>query len=129
MYLLHVSDNMLEMTENKGGAAKRIRLIAYCIRRLCRMLVYGHIAVAVVSWTTIYRQTYDDKPKEFRHHKVFDDAQEAQRFYDHRPKGLFECLNSLTAMPGFCEVKDVKLNMGDQNGKRAKRLSASDERN
>jgi hypothetical protein len=41
MYLLHVSGNLLEMTENKGGEARRIRLIAYCIRRLCKMKIYG----------------------------------------------------------------------------------------
>lgn len=41
MYLLHVSDNMLEMTDGKVGAARRVRLIAYCIRRVCRLIVYG----------------------------------------------------------------------------------------
>ena len=41
LYLLHVSGNMLEMTKGKGGEAKRVRLIAYCIRRLCRLVAYG----------------------------------------------------------------------------------------
>ena len=67
------------------------------------------IAVVVVQWTTLWRQTYDEKPKEFKHKKVFFDEKEARRFYDHRPTGLFECVNSLTAMPGFCEVRDVEL--------------------
>lgn len=69
------------------------------------------IAVAVVNWTLIFRQTYDDKPKEFRHRKAFADVKEARTFYKHRPKPgeLFECVNLLTAMPGLCEVKDVEL--------------------
>lgn len=41
MYLLHVSDNMLEMTQNKVGEARRVRLIAYCIRCLCKLTIYG----------------------------------------------------------------------------------------
>ncbi len=41
MYLLHVSGNMLEMTEGKGGEARRVRFIAYCIRRVCRLIIYG----------------------------------------------------------------------------------------
>lgn len=74
-----------------------------CFRRLAL------IGVVVVNWTLIFRQTYDEKPTEAKRSKVFYDEKEARRFYDHRPKGLFECVNSLTAMPGFCEVRDVEL--------------------
>lgn len=41
MYLLHVSGNLLEMTEGKGGAARLIRLIAYRIRQICTQIIYG----------------------------------------------------------------------------------------
>lgn len=67
------------------------------------------IAVVVVNWTLLFRQTYDEKPKESKREKYFFDEKEARRFYDHRPTGLFECVNSLTAMPGFCEVRDVEI--------------------
>lgn len=74
-----------------------------CFRRLAL------IGVVVVNWTLIFRQTYDEKPTEAKRSKVFYDEKEARRFYDHRPKGLFECVNSLTAMRGYCEVKDVEI--------------------
>lgn len=67
------------------------------------------LAVIVVQWTLLFRQTYDEKPTEVKRSKVFYDEKEARRFYDHRPKGLFECVNSLTAMPGMCEVRDVEI--------------------
>lgn len=67
------------------------------------------IAVAVVHWTLIFRQTYDDKPTETKREMRFETEKEARAFYNHRPTGLFQCVNSLTAMPGFCEVRDVEL--------------------
>ncbi len=76
-----------------------------CIRKLAL------IAVVVVNWTLIFRQTYDETPTEAKRQKVFYDETEARLFYDHRPKpgALFECINSLTAKPGLCEVRDVKI--------------------
>lgn len=67
------------------------------------------VAVIIVHWTLLFRQTYDEKPTEIKHTKTFYDEKEARAFYDHRPKSLFECVNSLTAMPGLCEVRDVRI--------------------
>lgn len=74
-----------------------------------RKLATSLIAVAVVNWTLIFRQTYDDTPTETKREMRFEDEKQGRVFYDHRPTGLFECVNSLTAMPGYCEVKDVRI--------------------
>ena len=75
------------------------------IRKLATYLV----AVAVVKWTLIFGVTYDAPKYTQKRERAFESEKEARNFAAHAPKGLFECVNSLTAMPGMCEVKDVQL--------------------
>jgi hypothetical protein len=78
------------------------------------------IAAIIIHWTLSFRQTYDERPKEDERQWIFTNAKQAQDFLDHRPTGLFPCINSLTAMPGMCEIKDVRVYQGENNGQQSK---------